>query len=325
MPNSHIDGWNARIKGDLLDETQSILALLNASFPRIAAMDPLEARSAVDARITPADNLDAVRSVEDRVIISENGNLDIRVYRPHEPAPPAPVTVYAHGGGFLHGSIAGHDRFCRIWAARTGSIVVSVNYRLAPEHSAPTPLYDLAAAAEWAHDQGLAGNGLVLAGDSAGANLAAAAGILLRDRGTAPVTGQVLLYPMLDPDMSSDSYRRCAEGYFITSEALAFYWRTYLGSNADGAARDWRIAPQSAADLTGLPPSITVTAGLDPLCDEGQAYSALLRRAGNTALHRHYPDQFHGFLTMPKYSPGASAQEILWADFRCFFVKDINS
>lgn len=305
-----------------MDETQSVLAQLNASFPRIAAMHPLEARASVDARITPAENLDAVLSTEDRGIHSANGSVNIRVYHPREPSPYAPVTVYAHGGGFLHGSIAGHDRFCRTWTARTGSAVVSVDYCLAPENSAPAPLYDVAAVAEWAHEHGLTESGLVMAGDSAGANLAAAASILLRERGTTPVTGQVLLYPMLDPSMATDSYRRCAEGYFITAEALAFYWRTYLDQEAAGEVKDWRVAPQSADDLAGLPPSITVTAGLDPLCDEGRAYSALLRGAGNTALHRHYPDQFHGFLTMPAYSPGASAQEILWADFRNFFVKE---
>ena len=288
-------------------------------------MPPLAARQAVDSRITPSRNLNDVLRSEDMAFAIPDGTVKVRVYYPHEPAPNAPATVYAHGGGFLHGSIAGHDRFCRIWAANTGSTVISVDYRLAPEHSAPTPVFDVAAAAEWACESGYGTNGIVLAGDSAGANLAAVACILLRERGSTVVAGQVLLYPMLDPTMDTDSYRRCAEGFFITAEALAFYWRTYLGDSIVAPEADWRIAPLAAADHSNLPPSITVTAGLDPLCEEGRAYSDVLSRAGNRALHRHYPDQFHGFLTMPDYSPGGSAQHTLWADFRNFFIKEHNA
>ncbi|WP_104103476.1 alpha/beta hydrolase [Arthrobacter sp. 08Y14] len=303
-----------------MDETQTMLAALNASFPDIAGMDPLAARAAVDARIPPAQNLDDVAAAEDALVPSEHGGIPVRIYRPHVPSPSAPATVYAHGGGFLHGSIAGHDRFCRLWAAGTGSSVVSVEYRLAPEHLAPAPVADVVAVAHWLADRGEAARGLVLAGDSAGANLAAAAALTLRDRGSELVAGQVLIYPMLDPRMQSESYRLRAEGYFVTARALRFYWETYLGGPAAEAAPDWRFMPQTAEDLSSLPPSITVTAGLDPLGDEGRDYAALLRGAGNTALHRHYPDQFHGFLTMPGYGPGASARSILWADFTRLFA-----
>lgn len=303
-----------------MNESRSMLAALNASFPDIASMHPLEARAAVDARITPAPNLDVVAATEDTVVPSDAGGIPVRIYHPHEPAAAAPLTVYAHGGGFIHGSIAGHDRFCRTWAARTGSVVVSLDYRLAPEHRAPAPVYDMAAVAEWAHEQGLAPNGVVLAGDSSGANLAAVASIVLRDRGASPAVGQVLIYPILDPAMRSASQRSRAEGYFITARSVRFYWETYLGGSAEETAPDWRVMPQTAADLSGLPASITITAGLDPLCDEGRDYATLLRGAGNLALHRTYPDQFHGFLSMPNYTPAASAQETLWADFAAAFV-----
>lgn len=303
-----------------MDETQHMLAALNASFPDIARMEPLAARAAVDARIPPPQNPDDGVTAEDVPVPAEHGGISVRIYRPHEPYPSAPATVYAHGGGFLHGSIAGHDRFCRLWAAGTGSTVVSVAYRLAPEHVAPAPVTDVVAVAEWlaARDDG--SRGLVLAGDSAGANIAAAAAIALRESGSTTVAGQVLIYPMLDPRMQSESYRLRGEGYFITARALRFYWENYLGGPAAEAAADWHVMPQTAEDHSSLPPSITITAGLDPLGDEGRSYSALMRRSGNTALHRRYPDQFHGFLTMPDYGPGASAREILWADFTRLFI-----
>ncbi|WP_461170933.1 alpha/beta hydrolase [Arthrobacter sp. Z1-15] len=308
-----------------MDETQRMLAALNASFPDIARMDPLAARAAVDARIPAPQNFDDSAAAEDVLVPAEHGAIPVRIYRPREPSPSVPATLYAHGGGFLHGSIASHDRFCRLWAARTGSTVASVDYRLAPEHVAPAPVADVVAVAEWLAARDMADHGLVLAGDSAGANIAAAAALALRDQGTSLVAGQVLIYPMLDPHMQSESYRLRGEGYFITARALRFYWENYLGGPAATAAPDWRFMPQTAADLSSLPASITVTAGLDPLADEGRNYSALLRRSGNTALHRHYPDQFHGFLTMPDYGPAGSAREILWADFTHMFSSSLTT
>lgn len=305
-----------------MDETQRMLAALNASFPDIAGMSPLDARAAVDARIGPVQNDTADMMSEDMVVAAEHGGIRVRCYSPLKSRPGAPLTVYAHGGGFLHGSIAGHDGFCRAWAAKTGTTVVSVDYRLAPEHLAPVPVEDIVAVARWAVAAGRAPDGVVLAGDSSGANLAAAACITLRNQGSSPVVGQVLIYPILDPAMRSDSQRSRAEGYFITARAVRFYWETYLGGPTEAAAPDWRVMPQTAGDLSSLPPSITVTAGLDPLCDEGRDYATLLRRAGNTSVHRHYADQFHGFLTIPNYAPGASAQDVLWSDFAELFIKE---
>lgn len=305
-----------------MDETQRMLAALNASFPDIAGMSPLDARAAVNARISPAPNVSGVVLSDDLVVAARHGGINVRCYSPRTSCPGAPLTVYAHGGGFLHGSIAGHDGFCRMWAAETGSTVVSVDYRLAPEHLAPAPVEDIVAVATWAAAAGRAPHGVVLAGDSSGANLAAAACLALRDQGSSPVVGQVLIYPILDPAMRSDSHRSRAEGYFITARAVRFYWETYLGGPADAATPDWRVMPQTAADLSSLPPALTVTAGLDPLCDEGRDYAAALRRAGTTSVHRHYPDQFHGFLTIPNYAPGAAARDNLWADFAGLFTRE---
>ncbi len=302
-----------------MDDTRSMLAALNGSFPDIASMHPLDARAAADSRVTPTPEPGIVASADDVTVQTAGGDIGARIYRPHAPLEAAPLTIYAHGGGFLHGSIASHDRFCRAWAAQTGSTVVSVDYRLAPEHVGPAPVNDVVAVTEWALATGLAPHGVVLAGDSSGANLAAVAAIVLRDQGESPVVGQVLIYPFLDPTMSSESHRRLAEGYFVTGRLLRFYWETYLGGPLGASAPDWRVMPLAAASHSDLPPSITITAGLDPLADEGREYAALLRRSGNEALHRHYPEQFHGFLTIPNYPPAAAAQELLWSDIAELF------
>ncbi|WP_227468140.1 alpha/beta hydrolase [Microbacterium sp. YJN-G] len=300
-----------------MDATQHMLELLNSGFPDITSMDPLEARAAVDARVRPPDNLDDVHSAEDVTIISGGAELPLRVYTPHEPRE-TPAVVFAHGGGFLHGSIASHDGFCRRWARGTGATVVSVGYRLAPEHAAPAGRDDMVAAADWVAGSGLAEHGIVLAGDSSGGNLAAGAAIVLRDRGDSPVVGQVLIYPFLDPSMSTGSHRTRATGFFVTAELLAYYWRTLLGDAAGPHGPD--VTPLGADDLSDLPPAIVITAGLDPLCDEGSLYAARLRNAGVEVLERRHPDQFHGFLTIPGYPPAQSAAAILWSDLRSGFA-----
>lgn len=303
-----------------MDETTRMLELLNASFPRLATMDPLDGRAAADERIRPATNLDDVAATDDGVVDAGTHGIPIRTYHPRERRPDAPTTVYAHGGGFLHGSIAGHDGFCRRWARATGATVVSVDYRLAPEAGPGAARDDVIAAADWAVEAGLGAHGLLLAGDSSGGNVAAGAAIGLRDRGASPVVAQVLLYPFLDPTMSSESHRARATGYFVTSELLAHYWRTFLGERPGRFDAD--VTPLAVDDLAGLPPAIVVTAGLDPLCDEGADYARRLRFAGVPVTLRHHPDQFHGFLTIPGYGPGISAAEILWSDLRSLTSPD---
>ncbi len=292
-----------------MDETRRMLELLNTGFPDITGLDPLAARALVDARVRAPDNLDDVATAQDLVVAP---GVPVRVYEPHERRPEAPVTVFVHGGGFLHGSIASHDGFCRRWVKHTGSVVVSVEHRRAPEHRAPAGAEDVVAAVDWAASADL-GDGVIAAGDSSGGNLAAVAALMLRDRGDSPLTGLVLAYPFLDPAMDTPSHRSRAEGYFVTGRQLRYYWETYLGGPVEAAEVDWRVSPLRA-DLAGLPPTIVVTAGLDPLCDEGRAFAERLAAAGVPVLHRHHPDQFHGFLTIPGYGPGRSASELLWAD-----------
>ena len=303
-----------------MDETTRMLDLLNTTFPPIASMSPLDGRAAVDARIRPATNLDDVASTLDEVVDTGTHGIPIRTYLPHRRRPHAPPTVYAHGGGFLHGSIDGHDGFCRRWARATDAVVVSVGYRLAPEWGPGAARDDLVAAVDAVVASGLAPQGVVLAGDSSGGNVAAGAAITLRDRGASPVVAQALLYPFLDPTMSTPSHRTRADGYFVTSALLAHYWRTFLGDRADRI--DAAVTPLAVDDLAGLPPAIVVTGGLDPLSDEGREYARRLRAVGVPALLRHHPDQFHGFLTIPGYGPGISAAEMLWSDLRSLTTPD---
>lgn len=293
-----------------MTQTQRMIELLNENFPDLAARPPLEARAAADARVRPADNLDDVAGATDHRI--GDHEVPVRVYVPHSPRAGAPVTVFAHGGGFLHGSIASHDGFCRRWSRGTSTIVVSVGYRLAPEHRAPAGADDVLAAVDWVRNQGL-GTEVVLAGDSAGATLVAIASLHLRDRGRSPVRAQVLLYPFLDPTMSSESHQSLATGTFVTGRLLSYYWKVYLGDEPRSAITA-DIDPTLADRHDGLPPAIVVTAGRDPLCDEGRAYAQLLSSAGVRTIHRHYPDQFHGFATIPNYAPSESATGILWSD-----------
>lgn len=297
-----------------MDETTRMLELLNATFPPVASMDPLDGRAAVDARIRPASNVDNAASAVDDEVHTPTHDIPIRIYRPTQPRPDAPVTLYAHGGGFLHGSISGHDGFCRRWTKGTGAAVISIGYRLAPEWGPGAGRDDVLSTAAWAVRAGFAESGIVLAGDSSGGNIAAGAAIALRDRGASPAVGQVLLYPFLDPTMSTESHRTRASGYFVTGELLAHYWRTFLGDRPERFDAD--VTPLAVDDLAGLPPAVVVTAGLDPLSDEGADYARRLRDAGVPVLLRHHPDQFHGFLTIPGYGPGISAADILWSDVR---------
>ena len=303
-----------------MDETTRMLALLDSTFPPVASMTPLDGRAAVDGRIRPATNLDDVASTRDATVRSGVHDIPIRIYHPHRARPEAPITVYAHGGGFLHGSIDGHDGFCRSWARATDAVVVSVGYRLAPEHGPGAARDDVVAVVDEVVGSGLATHGVVLAGDSSGGNVAAGASIALRDRGASPVVAQALLYPFLDPTMSTPSHRTRADGYFVTSALLAHYWRTFLGDRAGRIDAD--VTPLAVDDLSGLPPTIVVTAGLDPLCDEGGEYARRLRAGAVPVILRHHPDQFHGFLTIPGYGPGRSAAEILWSDLRLLTTTD---
>jgi acetyl esterase len=234
-------------------------------------------------------------SVADLVIPGPHGWIPLRAYAAVA-ARALPVVAYLHGGGWTVGSIASFDAVARELAVASGALVVSVGYRLAPEHPFPVPVDEAAAALRWlaANAGSLGGDGarLAVAGDSAGANLAAVAARRLRDEGGPPLRMQALVYPVCDATLDTPSAARFAQGFGFTAAAMRRYWGLYL-RGADGGQPD--ASPLRADDLSGLPPAFVATAAADVLRDEGEAYGAALRAAGVRAAIRRYPGTVHGF------------------------------
>ena len=208
-----------------------------------------------------------------------------------------PVLVFFHGGGWVVGDIESHDTGCRHLANRAECAVVSVDYRLAPEHKFPAAVEDCLAATAWvagnAASLGVDAGRLAVGGDSAGGNLAAVVSVLARDHGTPRIGHQLLIYPATDAAMRHDSMARFAEGYVLTRSTMRWFYEQYLRAPADAA--DWQASPLAAPDLSGLPSAFVLTAGYDPLCDEGDAYAARLAAAGVAVTHRRFAGQVHGF------------------------------
>jgi acetyl esterase/lipase len=299
------------------DVVSEMLLTLNDGFPAVERMTAAEARAAVAARRQPVSNSDDVEATSDVLIDGPGGPLPIRIYRPHRSGGAA--VVFCHGGGFVLCDIESHDGFCRELAKECSAVVVSVGYRLAPEHRAPAAAEDAFAAFQWvvahAADLGVDQQRVAVAGDSAGGNLAAVTAILCRRRDARMPVAQVLLYPVIDPTFDTASYRSRATGYFNTRVAMQWYWHQYLGGD-DLPQPPWLVAPARAESHTGLPPALVVTAELDPLHSEGVGYARLLRTAGVPVVHCDFPGLFHGFLTMMPFAPAVAARALLWAELR---------
>ncbi|WP_418064110.1 alpha/beta hydrolase [Pimelobacter simplex] len=312
---------------DQLDpEVAGFLAALDEGFPPVATMTGADARAATKARQVPPANLDDVRSAEDVTLPVAGGTIGARVYRPHGPDDVRrPLVVFLHGGGFVFCDLESHDGFCRDLARGVDAVVVSVDYRLAPEHPAPTAAEDAYAALLWASERheelGTDPARVVVAGDSAGGNLAAVVALMSRDRGGPALAAQVLLYPVLDPACDTASYDTYAEGYFNTRANMEWYWEQYLGPERRLPEPPELVAPGRAASLAGLAPAIVVVTGADPLRSEGEAYAAALAAAGVPTLARTYPTLFHGFLTILALRAGASARALLHADLRTLLAR----
>jgi acetyl esterase len=206
--------------------------------------------------------------------------------------------VYFHGGGWVLGSLATHDGICRSLAAGAGCVVVSVDYRLAPEHRYPAAAEDCYAATQWcaahAAELGADGSRVAVGGDSAGGNLSAVVAQMARDRGGPPLVFQLLIYPVTDAARDTQSYRENAEGYLLTAGDMAWFWNHYLG-DARARGAEAYASPIRAASLAGLPPALVITAEFDPLRDEGEAYGAALESAGVAAKVTRYDGMIHGF------------------------------
>jgi acetyl esterase len=265
--------------------------------PPMHELSPADARAAMLAGAVALGAGPDVGRVEDRLIPGAAGLLRVRITAPEGPGP-FPALVFYHGGGWVVGSIDTHDALCRALTCAASALVVSVEYRLAPEHPYPAGVDDAYAAASWvadhAADLGADAARLALGGDSAGGNLAAVVALKARDQGGPRLALQVLLYPITDYDFETPSYRECAEGYMLTRAAMIWFWDQYLAD--PDRRREPYASPLQAADLKGLPPALVVTAEYDPLRDEAEAYASRLRQAGVPVKLSRYDGMIHGFL-----------------------------
>lgn len=242
-------------------------------------------------------------TVADRTIPGPAGELPVRIYRPASAAADAklPALVYAHGGGWVFGNLDSHDVLCAQLAIEAGIAVLHVDYRLAPEARFPGAFDDVVAALQW-----VAANGgsvgidptrLAIGGDSAGGNLAATVAIWARDNGGPKLRLQLLIYPVTDAVARSESYRRYEDGYGLNAVVMEWFFDHYT---PDKAVRgDWRVSPLRAQSLAGLPPALVITAGYDPLRDEGRAYASRLHQEGTQADLVEFGGMLHGFLSSP--------------------------
>jgi len=275
---------------------------------------PIEQTRAMSNSALGVEERVSVASVDDRTIPGPAGEIPVRVYVPDAPAP-RPLIAFFHGGGFVYCSLETHDNTCRRLANATGATVVSVDYRLAPEHAFPAAADDCLAATRWVHDHAdeLGGDAarLVVAGDSAGGNLAAVTALRARDEGGPALVAQLLVYPVIDAACGTPSFTDNGTGYFLEAASMRWFWEQYL-DGADGSHA--HASPCNATDLSGLPPAVVVTAEFDPLRDEGERYADLLRAAGVDARTHRYDGMIHGFFSIPMLFPEADAANEALAD-----------
>ena len=276
--------------------------MAQAGGPALDEMEPAVARKYFEeTQLAPPGAAPIeLPSVANRTVPAPAGEIPVRVYRPEQGAV-LPVLVYFHGGGWVIGSLDSHDGTCRELARDAGCVVVSVDYRLAPEDRYPAAAEDCYAVTRWvaengADELGIDPSRIAVGGDSAGGNLGAAVALMARDRGGPDIAFQLLVYPVTDADFSRPSYIENAEGYFLTTSAMEWFWGHYVPDAAQRA--EAYCAPLRAEDLTGLPPALVITAEFDPLRDEGEAYGARLQEAGVDTVLTRYDGMIHGFFAM---------------------------
>jgi acetyl esterase len=281
-------------------------AFQEAGRPAYETLSPTEARDYyLQARLVTNPEPPEMHSVAPLAIPSAHGSIPARIYTPKTLTQTdglAPGLVFFHGGGWVIGDVDTHDVVCRKLADEGCLIVVSVDYRLAPEHKFPAAVDDAIAATAWiaghAAELGIDAARLLVGGDSAGGNLAAVVAISARDGDGPAIAGQVLIYPATDFAMTHPSHREPETSILLTHSVIRWFRDHYLNYGAD--IHYWRASPARAETLVGLPPAYVLTAGADPLRDEGDEYARRLKQAGVAVTHRTFPGQFHGFFTMGK-------------------------
>jgi acetyl esterase len=288
-------------------DVRRLLLQLNVWPERLAGPHVLEdGRRDWQLAIKAFGSREPVAAVETRTVAGPAGPLRLRAYTPHSGSAPRPLIAYFHGGGFVVGDLYTAGSTCRALANRTGAVVVAVQYRLAPEHPLEAGRLDCLAAAEWlaanASELGADAAELAVAGDSAGGTLAAAVAQTCAQRGGPRLARQLLLYPATDMVSDSRSNHENAHGYLLTAERLAWVRRA-IAEVSD--VTDPRLSPLRTPKLSGVAPAVIVTAGFDPIRDEGLAYADRLRAAGVPVLGLHYPGQIHGFVSFDRVLLGA--------------------
>jgi acetyl esterase len=284
-----------------LDEYNALPGPRTWQVGAVAAREMVRAsRSLTDV---PVGDLAIIR---DGVMPGPGGELPLRLFDARAMREPGPLLLFFHGGGFVFGDIDTHAPFCAEMARRLDLPVVSVGYRLAPEHPFPAGVEDAIAAARWiARSPASIGRdvtGLILAGDSAGGNFTIVASLALRDDPAAvPVIAQWPIYPAADPVTAYPSFKRFAEGYMLDRSGMAWFDQCYAPDPGD-----WRYAPL-LKDQAGMPPTLVLTAGLDPIRDQGRAYAAACAQAGVTTIHREARGNIHGFINLRRAIPSSDA------------------
>ena len=283
--------------------------------PKLHTLPYAAGRQAVDKMSEDSEaDPPEVGATIDGAFAGPGGALRFRRYRPLGSAAgaPLPTLIYYHGGGFVIGNIETHDSTCRRLANKSRCQVISIDYRLAPEHPFPAPIKDALAAFRYIRENAAAleadASRLAGGGDSAGGALAAVVCQSLRDAGEAGPAFQMLIYPATDSSRESASRKALAEGHFLTRELMDWFWKAYVPAGTDLA--DLRLSPLLAKDFKGLPPAFVLTAGYDPLRDEGRAYADRLLEAGVKTTYVNYPGTIHGFFSLTRFlSQGLKAND----------------
>lgn len=292
--------------------------LVQRGVPPTHTLTPADARKFYrDRRAVTQPEPGEVEEVRELSAPGPHGAIPLRLYRPLGSTAGAsvPVLVYYHGGGWTIGDLDTHDTLCRELANLSGCAVIAVDYRMGPEHRFPAAVDDVLAATYWVRKEadslGVDANRLAVGGDSAGGNLAAVVAIAARDAGDLPIAFQLLIYPATDMRCVHPSHTSNGQGYVLTSDTIKYFHDHYITDAQHDL--DWRASPLLHTDLSRLPPALVLTAGYDPLRDEGLDYARALTAAGNRAVYVCFERQIHGFITMGRLLDEANAAVALCA------------